>query len=366
MILKALKLAGFLSMLIFFPSCKEQGARKELNQIQNNSLSIGTLVSEIDSKIWAVYQDQRGNYWFGSNGNGIFQFDGKILKQFIKEDGLCSDTILSIQEDHKGNIYVDTPEGVSKFDGQQFTTLKVVENNSAKNQWKSEPNDLWFRMGWDNNGPFRFDGEHLYRLQFPKNKMEDEFYLKYPNASYNPYGVYFIYKDSKGTIWFGTSSVGIYQYNGSEIRWMYEKHLTETPEGGSFGIRSIIEDNDGYIWISNPTYKYKIVPNNSTTNKLNPVEYQREFGMESKGLESLYFLSMTLDNSGDLWMVSYDNGVWRNNGKELIQYPIKDGERNIPLFTIYKDKQGKLWVGTQNDGVYTLTGDNFEKFVPQK
>ncbi len=43
-------------------------------------------------------------------------------------------------------------------------------------------------------------------------------------------------------------------------------------------------------------------------------------------------------------MVSYNNGVWRNNGKELIQYPIKDGERNIPLFTIYKDNQGDLWI----------------------
>jgi streptogramin lyase len=348
-----------------FLACKGQG-KTEAKQSQVNSLTIGKTVSKLDDKIWAIYQDQKGNHWFGSNGNGIFQLDSKSLKQFTKKDGLCSNNILSIQEDRKGNIYFDTPEGVSKFDGQQFTTLKVAENNSTKNEWKSEPEDLWFRIGWDKAGPFRFDGEYLYHLQFPKNKMEDEFHSKYPNVSFDPYGVYSIYKDSKGNVWFGTSSLGIYQYNGSNMSWMYEKHLTETPEGGSFGIRSIIEDKNGYIWICNPKYKYKILPDTTKTNELKAINYQREIGVDYKSLDHLYFLSITLDNNGDLWMASYDNGVWRNNGKELIQYPIKDGVRNILLFTIYTDNQGELWVGTQNDGVYKLAGDNFEKFVPLK
>ena len=365
MTFKTVKTILALCVFTFFLSCKGQG-KTEAKKAQSNALTIGKTVAELDAKIWTIYQAQNGNYWFGSNGNGIFQFNGKTLKQFTKKDGLCSDTVLSIQEDQKGTIYFDTTEGVCLFDGQQFTTLKVVENNSAKHTWQSEPNDLWFRMGWDKNGPYRFDGEHLYHLQFPKNKMEDEFHSKYPNATYNPYGVYTIYKDSKGSVWFGTSSLGIYLYDGSDISWMYEKHLTETPEGGSFGIRSIIEDKEGYIWICNPKYKYSILPNNPKTNGLKPIPYQRKSGIEDKGLESLYFLSMTKDNNGDLWMVTYNNGVWRNTGKELIQYPIKDGLRNIPLFTLYKDNQGELWVGTQNDGVYKLIGDNFEKFEPQK
>ena len=45
-----------------------------------------------------------------------------------------------------------------------------------------------------------------------------------------------------------------------------------------------------------------------------------------------FFLSITQDNNGYLWMVTYDNGVWKNNGKELIHYPVKDGEINVLLF----------------------------------
>ena len=54
-----------------------------------------------------------------------------------------------------------------------------------------------------------------------------------------------MYEDSRGNIWFGTSNLGIYLFDGTEISWMYENHLIETPEGGNFGVRSIAEDQDG-------------------------------------------------------------------------------------------------------------------------
>lgn len=68
-------------------------------------------------------------------------------------------------------------------------------------------------MGWNKNGPYRYDGKSLYYLEFPETNQADEFYSKYPNASYNPYGIYTLYNDSKGTVWFGTSSLGVYRYD---------------------------------------------------------------------------------------------------------------------------------------------------------
>jgi len=66
---------------------------------------------------------------------------------FTTQDGLINNRILGVQEDKLGNVYFDTPEGVSKFDGQQFTTLKVTENSAKKNEWKLAPTDLWFGTG---------------------------------------------------------------------------------------------------------------------------------------------------------------------------------------------------------------------------
>ncbi len=346
------------TILTVFSSCNEQ-KNTNATPLKLEKKSIGKTVYELDSKATLIYQDKNNNYWFSSKEKGVYKYNGKNLILYTSKDGLISYSILGNQEDKRGNLFFDTPDGVNKFDRQQFTILKIIE---GENEWKLEPNDLWFRIGWNNNGPYRYDGKNLFHLKFPKSQLEDEFHSKYPNISYNPYGIYSIYKDHKGTLWFGTSSLGIYRFDGEKISWMYEKLLTETPEGGSFGIRSIIEDKEGYFWICNSTYKYKILPDKTVDNETNLINYKREKGIENNRKKNLYFMSMTIDNHNDLWMISYNDGIWKNNGKELIQYPIKNEEKEILLFAIYNDNQGNLWIATHNDGTYKYNGETFEKF----
>jgi len=363
-------------LLIFFLtiSCKGQNIADKQTRSTNTrdqALIIGDTVSEIaDQKLNLVFQDTKENFWFTGGDGGIYKYDGKNLVLFTLKDGLCSLDILGIQEDNFGNLYFDTPKGVSKFDGQKFSTLEIITGDSSKNEWKLGPDDLWFRMGWDQNGPYRYDGKALYQLEFPRTFQEDEFYSKYPNASYNPYGIYKIYKDSKGNIWFGTSSLGLCRYDGNSVSWLYEKQLTDTPEGGSFGIRSIIEDRDGKFWFCNSHYRYAISPDSIVKKGTNSISYKRENGIgysnEKGETEYPYFMSMEEDNDGDLWMASYDSGVWRKRGEELIHYPIKDGDTDVLLFSIYKDKKGIIWLGSHNAGAYKFNGSDFEKFNPIK
>jgi hypothetical protein len=47
---------------------------------------------------------------------------------------------------------------------------------------------------------------------------------------------------------------------------MYEEHLTITEEGGSFGIRSIVEDRDDKFWICNTSNRYVILLNSIEEN----------------------------------------------------------------------------------------------------
>jgi ligand-binding sensor domain-containing protein len=191
--------------------------------------------------------------------------------------------------------------------------------------------------------------------------MEDEFYSKYPNSSLNPYAIYSVYKDSKGNIWFGTAYLGIYLFDGKETSWMYENHLTETPGGGDFGIRSMIEDGDGNYWICNANYKYTLLPNDSVSDRLKSINYKRQVGIENIIKEDLYFYSMEIDNNGDLLMFAKEYGLWLNNGKELTQFFIKDGEQNITPKSMYKDNQGTFWFSTDKFGIFKYNGKTFEK-----
>ena len=327
-----------------------------------NSYDIGVNVTQIDKTIWTIYQDKKSNYWFGSKENGVYYYNGQRLKHITTKNGLVSNEIRGIQEDANGNIFFDTEKGVSKFDGHTFKTLQMANPDSPLNNWVLKPDDLWFRIGSTKNGAYRFDGKYLQYLKFPTSPQENTFNKNNPNTSLKPYGLYTIYKDRKGYMWFGTASLGACRYDGKNLSWHYEEQLQTTPNGGDFGTRAIFEDKNGRFWINNTRFRYVI---ETYGNK--PITFKKENGVgylnKTNKMEFPFFLSVTEDNKGNLWLATYEDGVYKYNGKELIHYPIKDGETDVLLFTIYKDNKGVLWLGTHNAGVYTFNGSSFEKFA---
>ena len=326
----------------------------------SNSYDIGVNVTQIDKTIWTIYQDKKSNYWFGSKENGVYYYNGHRLKHITTQNGLVSNEIRGIQEDANGNIFFDTEKGVSKFDGHTFKTLQMANPDSPLNNWVLKPDDLWFRMGSTKNGAYRFDGKYLQYLKFPTSPQENTFNKNNPNTSLKPYGLYTIYKDRKGFMWFGTASLGVCRYDGKNLNWHYEEQLQTTPNGGDFGTRAIFEDKNGKFWINNTRFRYVI---ETYGNK--PITFKKENGIgylnKTNKMEFPFFLSVTEDNKGNLWLATYEDGVYKYNGKELIHYPIKDGETDVLLFTIYKDNKGALWLGTHNAGVYKFMEKTFER-----
>lgn len=354
-----------------FSSCNEKIHSNSKTISSNQSIKPsdvnGTMndsISNIDLNVRVVFQDSRNHYWFGGNEKGLYNYNGSSLKTYTIEDGLCSTNILGIQEDKFGNIFLDTSDGVCKFDGKSFTMLEVTKG--SKKNWQLGEDDLWFRAGWNGKGPYRYDGTSLFQLEFPKTEQEDTFNSKYPNVLYSPYGIYSIYKDSKGNMWFGTSSLGACRFDGQTISWIYENDLTNTPGGGAFGIRNIIEDKAGDFWFTNSTYSYQFQEDYRTTNGSNYLNYQKKPGMS--GLEKInpeeipYYMSSVLDDQGDLWMVTYDDGVYQYIDKKLIHHPFSQNNQKVLFYSIYIDKLEKIWVISHNNGLFIYNGIGFEKF----
>jgi ligand-binding sensor domain-containing protein len=115
----------FLTLLTLFTSC-------------NGQKTIEKSVNELGKHIWYIFQDTKNNYWFSSNGEGVYRYDGKEIINFTTKDGLANDTIRHIQEDKYGNIFIITFGGINKFDGKTFTTLKTIKSK----EWKLEPDDM--------------------------------------------------------------------------------------------------------------------------------------------------------------------------------------------------------------------------------
>ena len=360
---RSFKAIGCFILFILFSACTGQSAANHLSDKPDVRHPIGEVVSEMDKALMIVFQDSRNAYWFGSKEHGVYRYDGERITRFTDRDGLCDNRIRGIQEDKAGNLYFDTGKGISKFDGQQFSTLPIAENVSS-DDWKLAPDDLWFEGYWGSPGPCRYDGKVLYQLQLPKHPLEEAFYAKYPNVtSYSPYEVYKIYKSRHGHIWLGTAMFGAYRFDGKSFSWISEKELIEFEDDSAPGIRSILEDKDSNFWFSaNVNHKYRVEERNEG------FYYQQLEGIATANVPHLncYFMSIAEDENGAIWMATYDSGVWRYDGNKLTHYPVKIEDKYVLTFAIYKDQHGDLWLGTHNAGAWKFNGEKFEKFEPKK
>jgi ligand-binding sensor domain-containing protein len=332
---------------------------------QSSALAVGQVVGEIDPRIWCINQDRNGNHWFGSNGSGVYRYDGQRIIQFTRVDGLSGDQVRDIEEDTEGNVFISTTDGVTKFDGKRLTPLEIVEVPLAGEGWVLNPDDVWLVVDPSNYGTYRYDGERLYHLNLTESPAEEAHRARNPDTSFSPSGVYSIYKDRRGHLWFGTAGVGLCRFDGLQLSWMYEERLTTTPGGGAFGIRSIYEDRAGDFWVCNTRQRFEVLSEVTLEDGHRLIKYEEMEGLpdtqSDTGRNFSYYLSMTEDDAGALWMACGDDGVWKYDGQNVTRHPLGDGAYAI---CIYCDHKGKLWVGTVEHGVYTFEGESFELFMP--
>lgn len=348
-----------LSMVTFLTSCNGQNANPSNNfKKLENQIVIGDTVNQLGNNIMVVFQDSKNVHWFGSWETGIYRYDGKTLINYTTKHGLKHNRIDEIKEDKNGNIYFNScfPSSViTKFDGHQFIqlTTKVSLDGQqfiqltakTSNDWKLLDDDLWFRPA------YRFDGKDLHELQFPKH----------PKFK-NPFEIYSIFKDKKGNVWFGSNPVGVCRYNGKTFDWITENDVTELDGGPANGVRSIIQDKDGYFWF-NSKYRYNVF-DSTAANGDTFYERQKSIGnLDGKTDSNLNeYLSIAKDNDNNLWIATYRNGVWKYDGHNVKHYSVQENGKDIHLFYIYKDNNGDIWLGTHENGLWKLNGETFIRF----
>jgi ligand-binding sensor domain-containing protein len=352
-------IAFLLSCLI---SCNEEpqnkNARKQSNSVKSTVQvdSLDANANILDKNIRSIFQDRKGNYWFGTNGAGVYRYTAKSLTHFTVKDGLADNQVIHIQEDDLGNIWFESGAfGISKFDGKKITTLitKVNITKGKENDWRSKKNDLWFYAG---GGVFRYSNPTLNYLPFDAANSNAQ-----SNAPFalSRYGVYCILKDKSGNVWFGTQAEGVCKYDGKRLTWFKEKGLAGPAVLGLF------EDRKGNLWFGNNgaglfRYDGKTMTNITEEKGLGNADF-RVSGKSVLGTLARVY-SINEDNNGNIWVGTVDAGVWKYDGNNLTNYTTKDGLPSNAVNTIYKDKNGELWFGTDNDGICKFNGTRFTEF----
>jgi ligand-binding sensor domain-containing protein len=155
-------------------------------------------------RVSSIAEDKSGNLWFGTDGGGVYSFDGKNYTNYTKADGLCDNSITSIVQDRKGNIWFGTMNGgLSLFDGTSFSSFTekngMIGNNEVWNIYEDKKGNIWFSS--EGFGVYRYNGKKL--VNFGE---KEGLGIK---------AVQTIYEDSKGRLWIGGGG-GLYRFDGRD------------------------------------------------------------------------------------------------------------------------------------------------------
>jgi len=273
-----------------------------------------------------MYLDSHGNFWLGTNGNGVIRYDNNSLEQFDISENFNKDVgaVRGIVEDKMGNIWLGTSSGLIKFDGEKFKVYSANEglpNNEVWGLTIDEKGLLWLGT---TEGVYQFDGKNFTLFELPKSTV------KKPEPMLSDQLAFKILQDRNGTMWFVVDGNGIYTYKDAHFKqWTESNGLTDNQ---TF---DIFEDTKGNIWIGTFNGGVSKYDGNTFYN------YTKENRIE--GLEAYNFME---DKKGNVWFSAENHGVYRYDGKNFTQFTVQDGLATNTIQHIFEDRKGQIWLST--------------------
>ncbi|MFC2089631.1 two-component regulator propeller domain-containing protein [Bacteroidota bacterium] len=321
------------SQAALLPAIKENAVTNirylDIQQGMNGSMVIG------------MFEDSRGNLWFGTLSGGASMYDGNTFTHYTIKEGLKSNSIRCIFEDSQGNIWFGTQQkGLTKFDGHTFTHFTEEEGlaGSLINSIIEDSNgNLWFATV--PGGVCKYDGE-----TFTHFAREDGLgiWLGGPEDS-NQNRTTKIFEDHLGRIWITTIGGGLCMYDGESFT-NFSKEMT------GIIIWSIFEDRNENLWTASNIGVSKYDGETFTL-------YSTEEGLSNNNAKSI-----VEDQDGNLWFSTWGGGVNKFDGRSFIHFTEEDGLNGNNVWTMLEDSQGNLWFSTIGGGVTVYQANSFQHY----
>ncbi|AXE20397.1 hypothetical protein DR864_22950 [Runella rosea] len=273
----------------------------------------------VENQIHQIFQDKKGNLWMGSY-NGVSKYDGHTFENYSQKEGLADNFYQCGLEDHEGNIWLCFRGGVTKFDGTYFTnytTKEGLSHNTIEAIREDSKGNLWF--GSVGGGVSMLEPKrHTFTHFGPKQGMGAD--------------VYGIIEDKKGNMWFATYDAGLVKYDFKSFsRFGYAQGLPYNV------IMDLKEDRSGNIWLAMWT----------GVTRFDGTHFHHLTGNHER-----YTSKISIDNDNNVWFGAQPGGVYKidNARANITKITTQEGLPNDYVMCSLADKDNNLWFGT-NDGL---------------
>jgi ligand-binding sensor domain-containing protein/signal transduction histidine kinase len=352
----ALALMAILAVLSpagFAQSIRAQGGHVPLKGLKFSHLTTNDGLSQ--GYVTAILQDRRGFMWFATR-DGLNRYDGNafvIYKNDPKDTGsLGSNFIQDLMEDEEGYLWLATNTEVDRLDPttERFTRYLHDPNNlnsiggaSVKSLAQDSRGYLWF--GTEDGGLDKLDPK-TGTFNHYRNDSDGQFVGRITQVIAN----------RRGDIWF-VGERGLFHVSQST------GHITRVSAAGNgFSAVSVYEDEIGVLWMLADSPMVGLVNYDRQADRLTrfPLAAGAVVGLASTTNGGSANCTLAADGQNGLW-VPLSLGLYyfdRRTGRYTYRFQHKDGNPDSldsnAIMSIYQDKGGVLWVGTENSGLNIL------------
>ncbi len=308
--------------------------------IKDNKAVLFNLNEELNqSAVTRIFKDSKGNIWFGTFENGVFQYNKKqgTIKHFTIKDGLTNNSIYSFGERKNGDILIGTQYGLSSIDSNNKVHIEdeIPSNNNITITSILHDKDDVFYFGTQAEGVFRFN--------FTKRITEVAFNLK---NGLTKNSIEALYRDRENNLWIGTDGSGAYKYYNN--KFIYYTKSNGLPESY---VNVSVEDVNNNLWIalrSNGLIKLNKSGMESFT-----------FNVKNKNTIPDNNIQAILPLKEGSVLFGTQDGLCKYSNGKFSTYDI-DNFRHQYIISLYQSKNGVIWIGT-NNGLYTFANDKIEE-----
>ena len=302
-----------------------------------------------------LFIDSNKNLWIGTEkGLSLYNPVTDNFKTYRNEpnknDSLLDNVILDIYEDHRGTLFVSSDKGVQKFDPstQSFKKVKIRGYEDKISEIKTIAQDS------NNNYWLGSFGNGIYLTNKSFNKAEN---LKFNDTKSSTWplalnaNTLFDFKVINGNFWLATDN-GVYIISEQYIVQEHINTFTTKNILLSNEVRAINQVSEGNVWLATRKGLNSIdIATKSVSTVASPNE-------ETANFSEYWLTTMLKDDSGQIWVGTYGQGVYMHNPASNI---FRNGLNNASLKNnrvislAESRKTDQIWLNTEKGEIFYIS-----------